>query len=246
MFLKKAKHWLVFDLIRPVWNKCLLLNKTERYNIKADYTPNLLPRTYQDNPEFANEYQIEVYKLAVDLIKKHKLQSVADVGCGHGYKLNKYVIPRVETTVGIDMPESIRYCQEEYSSGTWISDDINQPANVPEQKFDLVMSVDVIEHLINPDNLIAYLKQLSNPDSWVLISTPERDLVRGSSDLGPPPNPAHVREWNQEELAQYLTSQGLEIHQHQVVEDIASEKKKSVPGRNFGKTCQVVIGRFCQ
>jgi hypothetical protein len=38
----------------------------------------------------------------------------------------------------------------------------------------------------------------------VLVSTPERDLVRGVQDEGPPANPHHVREWNRTEFGSML------------------------------------------
>jgi hypothetical protein len=43
------------------------------------------------------------------------------------------------------------------------------------------------------------------------MSTPERDLVRGPDDLGPPGNPHHVREWNLAELERLLTWAGLQV-----------------------------------
>ncbi|MFC1791945.1 hypothetical protein ACFL0I_05750, partial [Gemmatimonadota bacterium] len=58
----------------------------------------------------------------------------------------------------------------------------------------------------------------SHPKTHVLLSTPERDLRRGPDDMGPPGNPAHIREWNQEELRQYLESQGLTVLEHSIVE----------------------------
>jgi hypothetical protein len=43
----------------------------------------------------------------------------------------------------------------------------------------------------------------------MLISTPDRDLARGATDLGPPGNPAHVREWDLGEFAAMLDSVGI-------------------------------------
>ena len=44
----------------------------------------------------------------------------------------------------------------------------------------------------------------------MLISTPERDLTQGLWHHGPPPNVAHVREWNIRELGALLRRAGFE------------------------------------
>ncbi len=41
------------------------------------------------------------------------------------------------------------------------------------------------------------------------LSTPERELTNEGPHLGPPPNPAHVREWTLGELEQFLGAEGL-------------------------------------
>ena len=43
------------------------------------------------------------------------------------------------------------------------------------------------------------------------ISTPERDLEYGVQHSGPPPNEAHVREWNRTELETLLKAAGLKV-----------------------------------
>ena len=45
----------------------------------------------------------------------------------------------------------------------------------------------------------------------MLLSTPERDLARGSGDRGPPSNPHHIREWTIGELRALLLHFGFEI-----------------------------------
>jgi hypothetical protein len=49
---------------------------------------------------------------------------------------------------------------------------------------DLVMAADVIEHFPDPGDLIAMIQAI--PSRYVVLSTPERDLIRGKSDFGPP------------------------------------------------------------
>jgi len=70
-------------------------------------------------------------------------------------------------------------------------------------------------------------------------------MVRGKNTFGPPPNTAHVREWNKEELASYLLAQGLKIHSHTLVADVEG-RHKDTPNRKYGKTCQLVVAQLGQ
>ena len=48
--------------------------------------------------------------------------------------------------------------------------------------------------------IIKYLKK----DGYLIISTPERELLRGKNNLAP--GKYHVREWNKEEFTNFLNS----------------------------------------
>jgi glycosyltransferase involved in cell wall biosynthesis len=67
----------------------------------------------------------------------------------------------------------------------------------------------VIEHVVDPAGLLTALRRLAKRAVAVLVSTPERVLVRGAEDLGPPANSAHVREWSLRELVALLGAAGL-------------------------------------
>jgi hypothetical protein len=63
----------------------------------------------------------------------------------------------------------------------------------------------------NPLPLLRNLRHLLADAPFAVLSTPERDLVRGAEDMGPPLNPAHVREWNLAELERLLAWAGIRI-----------------------------------
>jgi hypothetical protein len=52
----------------------------------------------------------------------------------------------------------------------------------------------IIEQVLEPDDLLSYLLAV-NP-RYIVISTPDRNLLRAGTHNGPPRNPSHVREWN--------------------------------------------------
>ena len=65
-----------------------------------------------------------------------------------------------------------------------------------------IVVADVIEHLINPDTLVDKLISVlkgCKPKS-IIISTPDRAGHTNWSQLGPPTNGHHIREWSLKEL----------------------------------------------
>jgi hypothetical protein len=87
---------------------------------------------------------------------------------------------------------------------------------------DLVICADVIEHIMDPD---LFVKQLLNirDVKYYIISTPDRDTVRGKLDYGPPANKHHIREWNLFEFRRYM-EQFFEIKEHKLVNVIQSNQ----------------------
>ena len=112
-----------------------------------------------------------------------------------------------------------------------------------------ILAVDVIEHLGNPDHLLSYMKLHARPGSFLVISTPDRDRHYGPGTAGPPKNPHHVREWNFQELESYLKSQGLEILDHQILENRSRSTLRKLALRVLGRydsmfICQAVVCRL--
>lgn len=162
-------------------------------------------------------HQFAVYSWAEKIIREKNVKTVADVGCGFAAKL-AWLHGRCPDVSywGIDQPHAAELCRRHYGFGQWVGVDFENDPAVPSARADLVISSDVIEHLQNPDVLLDYYRRVCAPDGLILISTPERDRLRGLS-CRHSPNPYHVREWNREELDRYLKSRGFAILEHRVL-----------------------------
>jgi SAM-dependent methyltransferase len=117
-------------------------------------------------------------------------RAVLDAGCGEGYgtALLAEVAARV---VGIDRPEAVplaaarhRVPRLEFRAG-----DLERLADLRE-RFDLVVSFQVIEHLPDP---VGFLRALAGCGDALIVTTPNR-LMSVSE------NPYHLREWTAPEL----------------------------------------------
>lgn len=161
-------------------------------------------------------FQYHVYEYARDIIRGHKIRSVLDIGCGAGKKLMTLIHPICMEVTGVDMEEAIEYCRNAYTGGRFIVDDLENPKRPDHGPYGLLICSDVIEHMNDPDILLDYIKKMSTGESYILISTPERDVLRGKDCMGSE-KPEHVREWNQDELRSYLSNEGFIVIEQKLI-----------------------------
>lgn len=157
-------------------------------------------------------YQWHVYAFAANLVQERSIGAVLDVGCGTAAKLVEHLAPVTEI-YGIDQPSAASFCRDRYKCPRFFADDFEAPQLDLKQDFRLIICSDVIEHVTNPDVLLNYIRRFCSPDSLVLLSTPDRDRLRGRNSLRSP-KAEHVREWNYAEFGDYVRSRGFEIVRH--------------------------------
>lgn len=149
--------------------------------------------------------QNEVYKAARRYFDMLDFESVLDVGTGGGFKLLKY-FSNVKT-LGLDIEPNLSFLLKTYPDRQWRE----VPLTDRVDGFDLLICSDVIEHLVNPNDLMDFIVR-SHP-KLVVISTPDRDYLQPEYAKGPPKNECHVREWKGDEFSWYM-AQYLDIIEH--------------------------------
>jgi SAM-dependent methyltransferase len=180
------------------------------YFLKDGYVERLQPEYWIDETGDM-VWQPDVYEEAANLAHRVRATTLVDVGCGNGAK----AAPLAEELeiIGVDFGPNIEECRRRYSFGTWIEADLDAqgPLEAVEAAGAVVVCADVIEHLLRPERLLGKLRGMLDAGALALIlTTPDRDLRRGAAHLGPPPNPAHVREWSSPELEAFMRSEGLD------------------------------------
>ena len=162
------------------------------YKIKTDYIHRETVIPFSDIHN-TDKFQDEVYSLASKLCT---CQNILDIGCGSGFKLVKYFPHSYYNLLGVDDEPTVKFLKEKYPDNNWST-------TIPEDfKPDLIICSDVIEHVEDPGKFLNKLRLLD--PKYLVISTPERDLLWGKDHLGPPPNISHYREWNREEFMRFV------------------------------------------
>jgi ubiquinone/menaquinone biosynthesis C-methylase UbiE len=144
--------------------------------------------------------QVEAYFFALNNYLEENAK-ILDVGFGLGYGLNILAIKAREVN-GIDVdPKVFEYCHNTFFgrnprlNNLDIFDGYNIP--FPDETFDVVTSVDVIEHVEDYNRLIKEMLRVSK--KGVFLSTPLRRSEYTNKD-GSPKNYWHLREWSFDEF----------------------------------------------
>ena len=180
------------------------------YCIDPSYQSRTEYHHYDDQDE-EDQWQLEVYLHALGLMKKYQLGSVIDIGCGSAFKLVTYL--GEYSTFGIELPANVEFLRQKYPDREWIESDISTNSSLIA---DVVICSDVIEHLVDPDELLNYIKTISF--RYLVLSTPDRGLIHKpgtKSYFGPPRNPTHIREWTFAEFKEYI-SKHFNVIDHRV------------------------------
>lgn len=192
----------------------------DRYFIKDGYVPQIAAHTLEAAPgaywqpwrvQQASKFQFDVYQRARNMLDTTGVRSVADVGCGTGWKLNHFF--GGFHAVAFDQPTLAEVVHQHAPRAEFRPIDLACPGT-SDESFDLVICADVIEHLLDPDPCMAFLRSLTG--RFCFLSTPERDIVRGA-DCMESVKDVHVREWNAAEFARYVSSRGFEILRHELL-----------------------------
>lgn len=180
----------------PPLNEWCCVGSRENYFIHDGYC-HRTKAAYFDDTANEDQWQLEVYQFAREICEREGLSTVADIGCGSAYKLMRYFSQFM--TVGIDVPRTCSRLRARWPDRKWVDTEFGSEAPF---RVDLVIASDLIEHLLNPDELLLYIQTLR--PKYVVLSTPDRNLVRYGTHNGPPMNVAHIREWGFAEFRTYI------------------------------------------
>lgn len=137
-------------------------------------------------------------------------KQVLDVACGSGFGLLLLERHAAEAT-GLDRDEaSVRTVRERITqprTRVEAGDACAMP--FPGSSFDVVVSFETIEHLVDRRAFVRELRRVLRPEGTLLLSTPNALVTKPIA--GRPRNPYHLFEYTPDELVRELSAQFSEV-----------------------------------
>lgn len=142
-----------------------------------------------------------------------KIMNAIDLGCGAG-EFSQNIKPLVRFLTGVDFSQ--KYVDRLKKIGLKaVRADLNQPLKLKSSQFDLAVSLEVIEHLINHELFLKEIHRLLKPGGYLIISTPNIAWwgYRLEAVLGRPPKKEgyHLRFFTHHSLIRLLRRSGFKI-----------------------------------
>jgi SAM-dependent methyltransferase len=128
---------------------------------------------------------------------------VLDAACGEGYG-SALLARSAASVVGLDVDAAtIGHASRRYAGqpGLQFRHGSVTAIDAPDASFDLVVSFETIEHLLEQAAMLDEFRRVLAPDGVLLLSSPDRVAYNAQSAE---PNPFHVRELDRDELVGLL------------------------------------------
>ena len=190
-----------------------VMRPADHYDLPAAYVSRAKPVYYADTPDDGLTWQPDVYPTAAEIARSLKCDTLVDIGCGQARKLS--VLHPEFKLIGIDYGGNMEHCRSKFPFGTFLEADFEDISMLPLParvlKNSVVICSDVIEHLVDPRSLMEAFRQVLKDAPALVVSTPDRERTWGRTHMGPPPNPAHIREWTLAELSALFVREGFTL-----------------------------------
>ncbi|MBU2575184.1 MAG: class I SAM-dependent methyltransferase [Elusimicrobia bacterium] len=141
------------------------------------------------------------YRFAAQFVKG---AAILDTGCGCGYGIEYLVRSGAASCTGIDISQkALRYARGKFKEAglSYLSGSAEDLSLFEDGKFDVVISIEVIEHLRDPQKHVADIFRVMKKGSILVLSTPNKET---SPPGAVPANRFHVGEFNYDELKELL------------------------------------------
>lgn len=183
------------------------------------YKENELETMYEKNYYFFRRDEsvefkriVKVYKRIFYKLSLNKNVKIIEIGCGKGYLL--YLLKMLGyNTEGIEISShATEYAREKF--GLYVfNGTIEEYANYRSKKFDLILLIDLLEHIRNPHSFMESIKKISKKGTILVIDTPNSDSqnVKIDREKWSGFNPFHIRIYNLKSIKTLLERYGFKI-----------------------------------
>ena len=149
-------------------------------------------------------------RLILKLLKNMNLDNnskILDVGCGEGSTL-LYLNDESNKLYGMDISEeAIELSKNNLMDATYFLGDITKKETLPDQKFDLIICSEVLEHITDDAVAIEHISSLLEKGGYLIITVPHRKDYWTKTDT----KSGHVRRYEISEIKNKVNKSGFKI-----------------------------------
>jgi len=151
------------------------------------------------------------HRVAADLVLTTGAHTILDAGCGEGLAMHYVLRGMTMPTVGVDESYgALQIAQQLHHHRSFAASDVlNLP--FPDRSFELVICMEVLEHLPEPERGLAELRRVSS--RWLVLSVPNEPLFRGANFLRGKNvrawgnDPGHLNHWSARSFTRFAATQ---------------------------------------
>lgn len=123
----------------------------------------------------------EIYETGIELVRKLDLSgSILDFGCGQGRFLSMLSTLKFSELAGADLMNKPSELPKTFQ---WLQTDLNKELAFEPESFDVIIAIEVIEHLENPRAVVRELRRILRPGGYLIMSTPNNESIRSLLSL---------------------------------------------------------------
>ncbi len=170
-------------LVRP--EKTARLTLEDEWYARAPRDPEAIAAFYRDNTTLADDllewhslpWRQERTQALVQFAREHGVQSVLDVGCGMGQDILALRRAGIRSLTAVEPHDEMRERVAAY--GIPCFDSLERQGtefDFPQTTYDLVLCIDVLEHLLDPDAFLDALMALVAPGGHLAEVTATEDV----------------------------------------------------------------------
>ncbi len=123
----------------------------------------------------------EIAKIRINELRQYapKATSILEIGCAHGHLLDEVRRQGFSVVKGIEFSKGAVKIGQGKNLDVKQQDINNLSADDSDEKFDVVASYSVLEHLNNPCEFLSKVKKILKPDGILIIRVPDTDSMEG-------------------------------------------------------------------
>lgn len=207
-------------------------------DLPQDFYPDLILTGERTLPGVAEEnYWFQRHLVAYRyLLPLAQGKTVLDLGCGEGYGTD-LLASRASRAMGVDLaPEAIYHARRAYRRPnlSFLYMDIYH-LGLEDASCDLVCSLQVIEHLHEPERMMAEALRVLKPGGLCAVSTPNRLVLSPGRDK--PVNPFHIFEFDHREFRDFMRGFFPEVELVGIFHARKLRLHDMLSRRNFSQFC---------